>query len=133
MKATEATIKLGIEFCDWGRIGSRYIHPFGDYGPQRQRRAVLPVLAADRVSSGDYDSALDEYSLGHHPRKMGRFMNSRVRTVRDSRVHVPLRVSVRCDPLCAIPAEVFGRQRRDQNRGQGGRGTPEPATASSSP
>ena len=46
MKATEATIKLGIEFCDWGRIGDRYIHPFGDFGPNVNGVPVLSILAA---------------------------------------------------------------------------------------
>lgn len=32
MRATRATFKIGIEFCDWDLPGGRYIHPFGAFG-----------------------------------------------------------------------------------------------------
>ena len=32
LRATQGTIKLGIEFVNWGAIGDRYFHPFGAHG-----------------------------------------------------------------------------------------------------
>jgi tryptophan halogenase len=32
MRATRATFKLGIQFCDWDQPGGSYIHPFGAFG-----------------------------------------------------------------------------------------------------
>ena len=39
MRATNATFKLGIEFVDWGRVGTSYIHPFSRFG--------RPIAGAD--------------------------------------------------------------------------------------
>lgn len=60
MKSTKATFKLGIEFCDWGKIGDSYVHPFGDYG--------LPMPDVDfhqlwlRERAERQAPRLDEYS-----------------------------------------------------------------------
>jgi len=32
LRATQGTYKLGIEFVNWGGIGERYFHPFGQHG-----------------------------------------------------------------------------------------------------
>ncbi|MEM7638106.1 MAG: tryptophan halogenase family protein [Pseudomonadota bacterium] len=71
MRATEATFKLGIEFCDWGKLGDHYIHPFGDYG--------LPTLGMDfhqlwlRLHQQGLASRLDDYSYPIIAAEQGRF------------------------------------------------------------
>ena len=39
VRKTQATFKLGIEFKDWGHIGNRFFHGFGDFGPAVEGRS----------------------------------------------------------------------------------------------
>jgi tryptophan halogenase len=74
MRATGGTFKLGIEFVNWGRIGDRYIHPFGVHG-----RDVLGVqfhqiwLRQSRLDGGADVGAIEEYCLAAMAAREGRF------------------------------------------------------------
>lgn len=61
LKETKATYKLGIEFVDWGKLGDRYIHPFGEYGVAIGQLPFYQFWSRMR-STGD-KSPIDAYSL----------------------------------------------------------------------
>ena len=72
LRSTNGSYKLGIEFVDWGRLGDRYIHPFGVYGTPLDavpfHQFWLRLQAAG--SGGDYS----EYSLPAMAAAAGKFM-----------------------------------------------------------
>ncbi|NBB51952.1 tryptophan halogenase [Rhizobium sp. CRIBSB] len=55
IRATGATIKLGIAFQDWSGPGSRYFHGFGDHGPavrgQAYRQHLFHLKAHGRIGT----------------------------------------------------------------------------------
>ncbi len=90
VKKTQATFKLGIEFKDWGHVGNRFFHGFGDFGPPIENRSPhmhwlrMARLVKDMPSyenwsvatvmarklrftppSGDQPSASNAYSFGY--------------------------------------------------------------------
>ena len=71
IKATGATIKLGIAFQDWSGAGSHYFHGFGDHGPsvrgQAYRQHLFHLKANDRIGS------LAPWSLPGVMAQQGRF------------------------------------------------------------
>ena len=73
MRETCATFKLGIEFCDWGRLGDSYIHPFGDYGE--------PINGVDfhhfwlRLLQNGHKTRLDDYSFPILAAEAGKFQH----------------------------------------------------------
>ena len=71
MAATSATMKLGIEFVDWGRKGDAYVHPFGDFGIADEGVAFHHFWR--RVADHPDTGPLDLYSLPIIAAKAGKF------------------------------------------------------------
>jgi len=90
VRKTQATFKLGIEFKDWGHIGNRFFHGFGEFGPAiANRSSVMHWLRLHRLGGmrsyeewstatvmarrnrfvppeGDMPSAANSYSYAFH-------------------------------------------------------------------
>jgi len=73
MRETHATYKLGIEFVDWTRIGHRYVHPFGFYGPDMMGIEFYHHWLKGRAL-GD-TSELDEYSISAMAAHANKFLH----------------------------------------------------------
>ncbi|WP_428028543.1 tryptophan 7-halogenase, partial [Altererythrobacter sp.] len=71
MRATKATIKLGIEFVDWGAKGSKYIHPFGVHGPADMAHIFHHRWLRSVLQGGK--SGIEDYSFAVQAARHGRF------------------------------------------------------------
>ena len=63
LRHTNGTIKLGIQFNDWGRIGDSYMHAFGEVGRSLGMLPFYPYWLRSRASGGSSD--LWDYSLNY--------------------------------------------------------------------
>ncbi|MDH5630675.1 MAG: tryptophan 7-halogenase, partial [Gammaproteobacteria bacterium] len=71
MKATKGTIKLGIQFENWGKIGDSYMHAFGDIGKNLPFCEFHHCWVKNR-QMGDYSNFWD-YSLNFQAAKHNKF------------------------------------------------------------
>jgi tryptophan halogenase len=72
MRATAATFKLGILFENWGRIGERYIHPFGEAGRSTWSCSFHHFWLHGQARG--IKAELGEYCLEHEAAKAGKFI-----------------------------------------------------------
>lgn len=74
VRATQGTFKLGIEFVDWLRMGTRYLHPFGTYGRDRNTIKFHQFWLKLRQNGGGHEIGdLSEYNLSAVAAGLNRF------------------------------------------------------------
>jgi len=72
VRETSGTFKLGIEFRDWGRLGERYFHPFGEYGFDLEGTEFHHFWHRQKAAGEPH--GLNAYSLNASAAYGGRFM-----------------------------------------------------------
>ncbi|HSW05980.1 tryptophan halogenase family protein [Aquabacterium sp.] len=71
VKKTQATFKLGIEFKDWGRVGHRFFHGFGDFGARIENRS--PVMHWLRLQRAGGMASYEDWSTSSVMARQNRF------------------------------------------------------------
>ncbi len=71
LRSTQATFKLGIEFKDWGQLGQRFFHGFGDYGPPIENRPAWMHWL--RLSASGETAPLEDWSVSAAMARANRF------------------------------------------------------------
>jgi hypothetical protein len=71
LRRTQATFKLGIEFRDWGHLGHRFFHGFGDYGPPIENRS--PWMHWLQQSGREATAPLEDWSMPAAMARANRF------------------------------------------------------------
>ena len=74
MRAAKATFKLGIAFENWGRVGDRYIHAFGEVGKPTWMGGFQHMWLQARDAG--FGGALDDYCFELQAAEAGRFATS---------------------------------------------------------
>ena len=75
LRATQGTFKLGIEFVNWGRLGDRYMHGFGELG---QALWTVPFDQYWRkMHAMGRAQSLENYSITRMASKANKFMPAR--------------------------------------------------------
>lgn len=69
--ATNGAFKLGIDFRDWGHVGNRFFHGFGDYGDQIE--GIAPHHHWLKLRQLGDQTPIDDYSLPWAIARRGRF------------------------------------------------------------
>jgi len=82
VRAVRGTFKLGIQFVDWGSLGSRYIHGFGSIGHDYRGLPFHQYWL--RLQRAGKARELGEYSLNTAAAPAGKFMSGATDVPRDS-------------------------------------------------
>ena len=71
LRATSATFKLGIAFENWGQVGDRYVHSFGEVGHGTWMGGFQHFWLQAREAG--FAEPIGAYSLEHEAAEAGRF------------------------------------------------------------
>ncbi|GAA4763500.1 tryptophan 7-halogenase [Stakelama sediminis] len=72
VRRTKGSFKLGIEFVDWGQVGERYFHPFGNFGLDMEGVSFHAYWM--RMAKAGIFPDIEEFSLMARAAASNRFM-----------------------------------------------------------